>query len=65
MSKRMSKEKSSQCLNDVNPWEMAIKDAKNKIEQAKAQIVGLRRAIRAFEVMRDSGEPWPGSGKSQ
>lgn len=61
MSKTMSKKNSVACLNNVNPWELAISDAQNKINQAQKQISALRRAIRAFQVMRDSGEPWPGS----
>jgi len=64
MSKKMSKEKIGACLNHVNPWETAIADAKNQIGQAQNRIATLRRAIKAFEVMRDSGEPWPGTSET-
>ncbi len=39
---------------NLNGWDWAITDAKNRIKQ-------MRASIRVFEQMRDSGEPWRGS----
>jgi hypothetical protein len=60
----MSQKKSTKKLHTSNPWSQAISDAEKKINDAKAQIGRLRQAIRSFEVMRDSGEPWPGASEA-
>jgi hypothetical protein len=48
-------------VKSVNRWDQAIADAENMIVQAESKIKQMRRAIKAFQVMRDSGEPWPGT----
>jgi hypothetical protein len=40
-------------------WQGAIAEAKRRIAEHEASIVLLRRAIKAFEVMHKSNEPWP------
>lgn len=57
----MSQKKSTKNLHTSNCWNQAISDAEGKIAEAKAYIARLRQAVRSFEVMRDAGEPWPGT----
>jgi hypothetical protein len=45
----------------VNPWDTAIQQAKSLIADAEKRVIELRKAATAFKVMRDSGEPWPGT----
>jgi hypothetical protein len=61
MSKTKSSTKFRHGVKSVNPWDLAISDAEKAIEAATSKITQLKRAIRAFKVMRDAGEPWPGS----
>ena len=61
----MSQKKSTKNLHTSNSWDKAISDAEEKIADAKAYVARLRQAIRSFEVMRDSGEPWPGTSKTE
>jgi len=60
----MSQKKSIKNLHTSNYWDQAISDAEKKIAEAKAQIARLRQAVRSFEVMRDAGEPWPGTAEA-
>ncbi|MDT4954128.1 MAG: hypothetical protein QOJ02_2266 [Acidobacteriota bacterium] len=51
------------CTKESKPasaWDKAISDAQVKIGEAKAAISRFRQAIKTFELMRDSGEPFPG-----
>lgn len=61
----MSQKKSTIILHTHNCWEQAICDATAEVERLKKRIAALRQAIRSFEYMRDSGEPWPGTSESE
>jgi hypothetical protein len=61
MSKLKSTSNFRHHAKSVNRWDRAIADAENMIVQAESKIKQMRRAIKAFQVMRDSGEPWPGT----
>jgi hypothetical protein len=61
----MSQKKSTKNLHTSNYWNQAISEAEKKIVEAKDYITRLRQAIRSFEVMRDSGEPWPGTSEAR
>ena len=44
-----------------NPrWDIAIADAKNKLERTRGAVSGLKKAISNLMRLRDSGQPWPG-----
>jgi hypothetical protein len=47
-----------------SPWNSAILDARQKLGEAEAGVLALKRAIQAFEELRDSGEPWPGTSEA-
>ena len=64
MSKSKSRANFRQNVKSVNLWDQAIADAESVIEKSESKIRDMRRAIRAFERMRDAGEPWPGTAKS-
>jgi len=51
-NKRSARRKTSR--GGAEGWDGAIAVAKRKIRH-------LQSAIRAFEIYRDAGEPWPGS----
>lgn len=61
MQTRQSSKKVAQRANNIVGWEGAITLAQQQIEEARARIRALKQAIRSFEVMRVSGEPWPGT----
>lgn len=44
-------------------WDYAIAEAKRQIADAQVKIQRLGHSIKTFEEMRDSGEPWPGTGE--
>jgi hypothetical protein len=46
-----------------DPWDKAIADAQEMIEKESASIAELRRSIRYFEELRDSGAAFPGASK--
>ena len=45
--------------NPVTNWDTAFSDAQMGTQEAKSRILRLRHAIKTFEFMRDSGEPFP------
>lgn len=61
MSQKKSTKKLHTSKMSENSWQQAIADAESEIIKAKRKISNLRQAIRSFEVMRDAGEPWPGT----
>ena len=61
MSKSKSTDTFRHDVKDVNRWDQAIVDARKEINLAESKIKQMRRAIKAFEAMRDTGEPWPGT----
>ena len=60
MSKKNTIEKVRHPSNKNLTWDAAIQDAEKMILEAKEKISKLKRAIRAFRAMQDSGEPFPG-----
>jgi hypothetical protein len=48
----------------VSGWKQAILDARQQLAASEARALELRRAIQAFEDLRDAGEPWPGTSES-
>ena len=42
-------------------WDRAILDSERMVKLARDRIRDLKRGIRAFKEMRDTGEPFPGS----
>jgi hypothetical protein len=44
----------------VSGWDAAITEAQRLIGGQKEKIAGVKRAIRAFEDLRDAGHPFPG-----
>jgi hypothetical protein len=60
VSKKSAIENIRQMSNSRPDWETAILDAREMIEQVKLRIKSLKRAIRAFRDLQDSGEPFPG-----
>jgi hypothetical protein len=65
MSKTKSRDNFRRGVKSANRWEQAIADAESVIEKSESKIKEMRRAIRAFQRMRDAGEPWPGSEEAQ
>jgi predicted translin family RNA/ssDNA-binding protein len=46
-----------------NPvWDNAIAEAHGKLQEAKKRVTGLKRTIRNWTKLRDSGMPWTGQG---
>ena len=54
-----------QTSKTITPWDAAINDAEQMIEEAKTRIKMLRSAIKGFEFLRDSGQPWPGTPEAR
>jgi hypothetical protein len=52
--KRLSTKLSKSGDKSLSKWDEAISDAKERIKT-------LKRSIRTFEDLRDSGMPWPGT----
>ena len=44
---------------------MAIYDAEQMINEAQERIARLRRSVKIFKELRDSGEPFPSKGAEQ
>lgn len=63
MSKSDATNSFAHSSKDISPWDTAIKDAEQMVEEAKTRIRMLRSAIKGFELLRDSGHPWPGTSK--
>lgn len=40
-------------------WDELIQDSNRQIDVAKKRIAALRKAVKNFEQLRDSGQPWP------
>ena len=55
----------SDCGAELQGWDYAIHEANRLITAANDKIERLNHSIRAFEQMRDSGEPWPGTFESE
>lgn len=53
-NKRLSTNLSKSSDKNLSKWNEAIDEAKERIKT-------LRRSIRTFEELRDSGMPWPGT----
>ena len=54
------KEKVGKVKRQYSPmWDLAISDAREKIERTSAALRGLKRAISKLRKLRDSGQPWP------
>jgi hypothetical protein len=45
--------------HDLDTWTTAISDAEEMIQEAKSKISRLRKSIKTFKRLRDSGEPFP------
>lgn len=50
---------------DIQPWNVAIADAKAKLDRIRKTAVGLEKAIATFEKLRDAGHQWPGAVQNQ
>ena len=65
----MSKENATFILANMSKpvisWDSAIADAEIMIRDAQSRITQLRQAIKAFQLLRDKGEPFPGGSASQ
>jgi hypothetical protein len=48
-----------------SPWDAAIKDAEEMVNEAKKRIKILRSAIKGFEELKGAGHPWPGSDEAK
>jgi len=46
-------------------WDAAILDAQHLAAEAESKAARLRKAVEAFKLLRDNGEPWPGTFESE
>ena len=60
MSTKMSTKDIRHTSRTTNPWDRAIADMEELIERDKTRISDLKRSIKAFRELLDSGEPLPG-----
>lgn len=64
MTKRMSRDKFTHCVNmpvdAVNAWDKAIMDAEEMIRESRQRISDLKRSIEMFKDLRESNAPFPG-----
>jgi len=65
MSKKKDTDIFAHTSKPVTAWDAAIKDTQKMIEDSKRKIAGLRRSIRTFEELRDSGVPFPSESTNQ
>lgn len=55
------KENRTVVKQSYNPrWDIAIADAKKKLERTQDAVSGLKKAISNLRRLRNSGQPWPG-----
>lgn len=48
----------TQCKQDVEKWDRAIRDAAEMLERMESKADRLRHTIRSLREFRDAGEPW-------
>ncbi len=65
MSKKKSNHSFTQTSKNENTWDLAISDAEKQIQEAKTKIAHLKRAIKSFEILRDTGAPFPAENTSR
>jgi hypothetical protein len=57
------KQKMNDAKHFTNPmWDVAISEAKDKLNRTLQAARGLRKAIANLTRLRDSGQPWPREG---
>lgn len=52
------------CIDDDERWEAAIRDAQEMLIRVESKAERLRRTIISLREFRDAGEPWQGESGS-
>ena len=65
MYKKCARKSLDKIKSKKDKWDEAITDANELVQDFRKKVATLKRSIKAFERLRDSGVPFPGENKNE